>query len=481
MAAEAQTENQPVRALKLTDATALVIGGVIGTGVFLKAAVMTQQVGTPTLVLTAWVAAGLLSLAGALTYAELGAMMPNAGGEYVYLRESYGAAPAFLYGWTQIAVAQTAGIAALATACAAFISTLVPLTSVWAAHSFRLLGRTIDWQFGLQQVVAIGLILIFSAINCGSILLGGRVQSVLTAAKVLGIAVIVGGVFFLSPTTSWANLRSAPGAPQWSGMTAFGAAMLAALWAYNGWNFMPMAAGEVKEPGRNIPRALIGGVLLVILIYCVANLSYFYALPVEQVATGYSTAYRDGLPVATKAAQTFLGEAGARFVSVIFILSTIGALNAGILGTARIPFAMARDGFFFSPLGDLSKRTRVPVRSIILQAVWSSVLALSGTFDQLTDMAIFALWICYGLTASSVFVLRRRLPDAARPYRTLGYPVVPLLFVIVAVWLVINTLGTNPVESVTGLGLIALGLPLYFYFRRKQPSAPRLERAASDL
>ena len=244
--------------------------------------------------------------------------------------------------------------------------------------------------------------------------------------------------------------------------------MLAALWAYDGWNNMPMAAGEVRDPGRNIPFALVAGMALVMAIYCLANLAYFYALPWGEVVTSNSTRFRDALPVATRAAQTFLGEWGGRVVSLAFILSTLGALNGSVLANARVPFAMARDGVFFATMARLSPASRVPVWSIGVQAVWSCLLALSGTYDQLTDCVIFASWIFYGLVTSSVFVLRRQLPDLARPYRTLGYPLVPLVFVATAAWLVINTLAHRPVESAAGLALVGGGLPFYFYFQRQR-------------
>jgi APA family basic amino acid/polyamine antiporter len=241
--------------------------------------------------------------------------------------------------------------------------------------------------------------------------------------------------------------------------------MMAALWAYDGWNNMPMAAGEVQNPGRNIPRALILGMVAVTVVYCIANLAYFYALPFGEVITSSSTKYRDALPVATKAAQTFLGDYGGRIVSIAFILSALGALNGSILANARVPYAMARDGVFFSRMERLHPSSRVPVWAILIQAVWAAILALSGTFDQLTDYVIFASWIFYALVTSSVFVLRRRQPNLARPYRTIGYPWVPLVFVLVAIWLVVNSLFTRPVEAAIGLGLIVLGLPLYLYFR----------------
>ncbi len=468
-----EEKTQLIRGLTLTDTTALVIGTVIGTGVFLKTAVMAQDVGTPTLVLIAWVAAGLLSLAGALTYAELGAMLPHAGGEYVYLRHSYGDASAFLFGWQRFIVAGSASIAALGAGFAVFLSAFPPLNQVWAERKLTLLNQTINWQFGSKQVVAVAVILLLSALNCLTVAFGGKVQSVLTVLKIAGLVLIIGGVFFFAPSVTWSNLATPAGTTQTGGfalLSAFGVAMLAALWAYDGWNNMPMAAGEVQNPGRNIPRALIGGMIVVMTIYCLANLAYFYALPFGEIVTSNSTAHREALPVASKAAQSFLGEYGGRIVALAFVVSALGALNGSILSNARVPYAMARDGVFFASQARLSRTTRVPVIAIMIQAVWSSVLALSGTFDQLTDCLLFASWIFYGLVTSSVFVLRRKLPNAERPYKTIGYPLMPLVFVLVATWLVINTLVNKPVESVVGLVLMALGLPLYFYFRLRQRS-----------
>jgi APA family basic amino acid/polyamine antiporter len=474
----AEEKNQLIRGLTLTGTTALVIGTVIGTGVFMKTAPMAQSTGTPTLVLAAWVAAGLLSLAGALTYAELGAMLPHAGGEYVYLRHSYGDAAAFLFGWQRFIVAGSASIAALGAGFAVFLSAFLPLNQVWAERKFTLFNQTINWQFGSKQLVALGAILLLSSLNCLTVAFGGKVQSALTVLKIAGIAVIIIGVFFFAPTVTWSNLATPAGTPAWSGFAAFGLAMLAALWAYDGWNNMPMAAGEVQNPGRNIPRALIGGTIVIIFIYCLANLAYFYALPFGDVVTSNSTAYRDALPVASNAAQSFLGESGGRFVALAFVVSALGALNGSILSNARVPYAMARDGVFFSKMASLSNTTRVPVIAIMIQAVWSCVLALSGTFDQLTDCLLFASWIFYGLCASSVFVLRRKAPNAERPYKTLGYPLMPLVFVIVATWLVINTWVNKPVESRVGLALIALGLPVYFYFRLRRGAAKPIEVSA---
>ena len=464
----ADEETQLVRGLTSSDTTLLVVGTVIGTGVFLKSAVMAQEVGSPALVLAAWRAAGVLSLAGALSYAELGALLPQAGGEYVYLRHAYGDAPAFLFGWMRFSVAAAGGIAVLGVGFATFLSAVLPLTSVWVERTYKLLGQKIHWQFGTKQIVAVVAILFFSAVNCIGVVFGGRVQSVLTLMKVLGIAAIVFGVFLLSETATWENLKLNSGSAQRIGVSAFGAAMLAALWAYDGWNAMPMVGGEVHNPERNIPRALIGGMLAVMAIYCLANLAYFYALPFAEVLTANSTSHPHALPVATKAAQTFLGSFGGRLISIAFILSALGALNGLILSSARVPFAMARDGLFFSRFSAVSVGSRVPIWSIIIQALWSSVLAISGSYDQLTDYVIFASWIFYGMTTAAVFVLRRKMPGTSRPYKTLGYPVVPLVFVLVALWLVINTLVARPVESATGLALISLGLPVFLYYRYHQ-------------
>jgi APA family basic amino acid/polyamine antiporter len=461
---EASATRELARVLSLRDAIALVLV-VIGTGVFLKTATMAQLVGTPSTVLLAWVAAGLLSLAGALTYAELGAMMPEAGGDYVFLREAYGNLVAFLFGWTNLVLIATGGVAAVATALASFLSSFVPLDAVWATRDFELLGQVVHWRLGVQQLVAVSVILLFSAINSRGVAAGARVQWVTTVAKLGGIAIIVFGAFLLSKSGSWDHLRAPVTAGiAGGGITAFGAAMLAALWAYQGWANVSMVAGEIEKPERNVPRALIYGMLLVILVYLVTNVAYFYALPFSEVLTANSTAYRDALPVAAKAAQTFFSY-GAQLVSIAFIIAVIGALNGIILMNARVPFAMARDGLFFKRLGELNPTSRVPVAAIWTQAIWACVLALSGTFDQITTSVIFALWIFFALVGASLFVLRRKVPAAPRRYRTPGYPVVPILFVLVAVWLVISSVKAYPVESAVGLVLIALGLPFYLYFQ----------------
>ena len=425
---------------------------------------MAQLLGSPSKVLLAWLAAGLLSLTGALTYAELGAMMPEAGGEYVFLREAYGDLPGFLFGWSSVMLIASGGLAAVSNAVASFLAAFVSLDGVWIARDLHLLGQTVHWQLGGQQLVAVAIILLFAAINARGLELGGKVQWAATVAKVGGVAVIVLGAFLLSKSGSWSHLRkpvTAELVP--TGVGAFGAAMIAALWAYQGWSNLPMVAGEIEKPERNLPRALIYGMLLVILVYLVTNVAFFYALPFSEVLTSNSTAYRNALPVASKAAQTFWSH-GAQLVSLCFMIAAIGALNGITLMNARVPFAMARNGLFFRPLGVLNEK-RVPARAIWFQALWACVLALSGTFDQITTSVIFAVWLFTALVGSSLFVLRRKLPAAPRRYRAIGYPVVPAIFVLVAAWLVINSLSATPVESAAGLVLIALGLPFFLFFR----------------
>lgn len=438
-----------VRGLDLGATTALVVGTIIGTGVFLKTARMTQEAGTPALVLLAWVAAGLLSLAGALSYAELGAMLPAAGGEYVYLRAAYGDLPAFLYGWMRLTIGSAGSIASFGAAFATFLSVLIRLETAW-----------------VRQAVAVGVILLFTAVNCLRVSVGGRVQFILTIAKILAIGAIGLGVFFFDRSATWENFRAPAGVAHWCGFSAFGAAMLAALWAFDGWNNMPMVAGEVRDPGRNIPRGLILGMAVVLLVYGLVNAAYFYALPAAEIASSSSTMHATAPPVAAKAARAFLPAFGAQLVAVAALLSTVGVLNGSILTGARIPYAMARDGLFFARFADLCERSAVPIPAILLQGIWASLLALSATFDQLTDCVVFAGMIFYASTTAAVFVLRRKRPDLPRPYKTLGYPVVPILFIVVAVWLLVNTVQNSPRETAAGLGLIALGLPVYFWQRR---------------
>lgn len=329
----------------MTDALALTVGTIIGTGVFLKTAVMGQALGSPLAVLAAWVAAGLLSLAGALTYAELGAMLPRAGGEYVFLRAAYGDWLAFLYGWMRFAVAAAGSIAIYGVGLAIFLGGVVDYGRPWYVTTFRLFGADIAWQFGPRQLIAIGAITLFSLLNSLGVVVGGAAAIRTDGRQGRRHRRHCGGILLGSPTGNWSNVWVSD-VPATVNVTTFGAAMLAALWAFDGWNNLPMAAGEVQHPERNIPRALIFGMLIVLTVYGLANLAYCYALPMSAIATANSTAYPEAPPVATRAAQTFFGDGGARLVSVAFVLSSLGALNGSILTNARVPYAMARDGLF---------------------------------------------------------------------------------------------------------------------------------------
>jgi basic amino acid/polyamine antiporter, APA family len=465
-----QSRRQLVRGLGAADATALVVGTVIGTGVFLKTAIITQLVGKPMLVLAAWVVAGLVSLAGALTYAELGAMLPETGGEYVYLRAAYGDTVAFQFGWMRV-IGGATSTAAVASSFAAFFGSLVTTGRPWVVLAGDLGGHAMHWEVGPRQGIALAAIAAVAVINSIGVKAGGRTQTALAAIKVSAVALIIVGVAVASPGR-WSHFaESAPFIPSVTAKlapaAAFGAAVIAAMWAYTGWSYLPLAAGEIRHPERNLPRAIIGGMLLVVVLYIGINTAYLYALSPAEIVTANSTAYPAAPAVATKAIGTFLSEGAGKIVTVIFLISALGTLNGAMLTTTRVPFAMARAGQFFSVFGTLGRRSHVPLFAIATNAVLASILALSGTYDQLTDLIVFTYAIFYALTASGLFVLRRTMADTPRPYRVIGYPWVPLLFVVATVWLVVNMIRTSPIEAGLVLGLLACGVPAYLTFRRR--------------
>ncbi len=456
-----------IRGLGLVSASAIVIGNVIGTGVFLKTRVMTCNVETPGNVLAVWVAAGLLSLAGALTYAEIATLWPRAGGEYVFLREAYGPRFGFLYGWMQFFIARAGGLAAMSVAFAIFLN--VVTGNRLGTPYFTLKLGAFDYSFGHLQLVALSSIAIVTLINCAAVRVSGAVAAFLTSIKI-ALVLFIGLGAFIYAGGDWAHLwmsgaggacEEVPAATR-GGFGGVGAAMLAALWAYNGWNDLTFLSGEVKRPERNIPLALIGGMIIICLLYVFINLAYFYVLSPAEIS-GVSTKSS----VATEAALRFLGPVAVSLMAMALLASSFGTLHVGVLASGRLPYAMARDRLFFQTFAKLNARTHTPTRSLVAQAVWAGILALSGSFDALTDYSIFGLWIFYALATATVFVFRRRMPEAERPYRTWGYPVVPLLFLIVATWLIFNTLVTAPWRSVTGVVLILLGLPVYEYFARR--------------
>jgi len=441
-------------------AIAVNVANMIGTGVFLKTRVMTCNVGNPRTVLLVWIAAGLLSLAGTFSYSEIAAMLPEAGGDYVYLRRAYGRLVGFLYGWMTFAVAKAGSQAALAVGLGIFMNVALG-------------GALQHWRpFGLSglTLVALSAIWTVALINCASVSAGGRTALVITLAKV-GLVLGVGvGAFSFAPG-SWSHLTGAAAAGTCEGVAesarggvaGFGAAMLGALWAYDGWNNVAPLAGEIRDPQRNLPRAFVGGMLVVAFLYLFVNLAYFYVLTpgqVESVSTSSS--------VATEVLRRFLGPAAVSLTAVALMISSFGSLHASVLANSRVPFAMARDGLFFRGLAQLSARTNVPARAILAQAAWASVLAVSGSYDTLTDSVIFVSWLFYGLSTASLFVFRRTMPDAPRPYRALGYPVIPVVFVLVTVALLVNTFIAAPRQALQGVAVLIAGLPLYWYWARRQ-------------
>ncbi|RZA07888.1 MAG: amino acid permease [Proteobacteria bacterium] len=442
--------NELRRDLRLPEALGIVIGTIIGTGIFLKTSTMTQLVGSSWWVLAAWAVAGGMSLVGALVYAELGELFPQAGGEYVYLRSGYGSWLGFLYGWQRFWIGSPASIAAYGVGAATFMRGVWPISASAAT------------------LLAVALIAAFSALNCLAVQVGGRAQALLTALKLILVLGLTGGLLFFSSTGSWDHFSGAVGGTGavtfgWSG---FGLAVLSALWAFDGWNNLPMAAGEVKDPSRTVPTALIVGVLAVFAAYALANIAFFYALPAEQIIMANSAKFPDALPVATMAAQTVVGHLAVGALAIAMVISALGAMNGSILTGARVPFAMARDGIFPKKLGEISGGGQVPVPAVIAQGVWSCVLALSGTFDQLTDLVVFSGWIFYGLCGFSVLLFRKKLKDRERRYKVPLYPALPLLFCLSAVLLLANTVVASPADSAKGLVLILLGLPVYWWMRR---------------
>jgi APA family basic amino acid/polyamine antiporter len=460
-------QHQLIRGLGPIAAISVNVGNIIGTGVFLKARVMTCNVGTPLRVIAVWIAAGLLALAGALTYAELTTMRPEAGAEYVITRDAYGRVWGFLNGWSQFLISRTASAAALSVGFAIFLNDLMHGKLSRVYFSFTLPGGY-QVPFGKLQVAALVTLAVTTLINCAAVSVSGHVASFITLLKVLLVLGVGVGAFFYQDG-SWAHLTMSnlggtceKVAVTGGGFSGFAAAMLGALWAYDGWNNVSYVAGEVKRPERNLPLALIGSMFIVMALYVLVNVSYYYVLTPAQIAS-----VSPASSVAAEATLRVLGPLAVSLIAAIMLLSSWGSLQTSILGTARIPFAMARDGIFFESLARVSRKTHVPVISLIVQAVWAGVLALSGTFDQLTDFAIFAFWLFYGLVAASVFVFRRREPNAPRPYRTWGYPVVPAIFVLVTICLIVMTIWNAPVQSLIGLLIIASGLPVYWYFARR--------------
>ena len=478
-----------VQAITLTDATMLVAGSMIGSGIFITSAAMARSLGSPMWLLIAWVVTGVITLLGALAYGELAAMFPRAGGQYVFLRESMGPLMGFLYGWTLFLVIQTGTIAAVAVAFGRFLGVLWPAIGPDRYAWFPQGNLCASWlgctdpsnaiQLGLspQRVVALISIVVLTWINLRGVREGQLVQTSLTIIKTgaLALLIVLGLTVGRNATAIAANFRSGnfSGSIDVSGafVVAFGAALVGSLFSSDAWNNVTFAAAEVKNPKRNLPLALLFGTGLVTVLYVMANVAYLHVLPMSGLADG-ATALARGVShatqdrVATAALEVIFGSAGATIMAVAILISTFGCNNGLILAGARVYYAMARDGLFFRRVGSLNHR-RVPAAGLIVQSIWVALLCLTGSYNQLLNYVIFAALVFYALTTIGLFMLRAKRPDIERPYRVLGYPILPALYIALttAVMLLILLSPSTRQDAFLGLAIVVIGVPVYFIWR----------------
>ncbi|HKQ88336.1 MAG TPA: amino acid permease [Candidatus Acidoferrales bacterium] len=483
--ADEKGKPQPARgslipSLGLFSTIMLVAGGVIGSGIFRKPGVMAAQLGSPEALLAVWLLAGVITLFGALANAEIAAAIPETGGQFVFFDRLYGPFVAFLYGWAAFTVFQTGSITAVCYVFAEYGMQLVPLPSLpeaSTAFSFHLpfIGDITPWKDFTTKCVAAAVIVILTAVNYVGVRFGGLVQNVVTLAKFAAMLTLVILVFIPPLEGSVSNLSanslsiSPSGLGWWSAMAA---AMAGAFWAYDGWNKITYVAGEVKEPQRNLPRGLIIGMVLVTALYLLMNAAYSYAMPIDDMA-------KSKLVAANVAELCVPG--GGRWIALAVMLSTFGAANAIILASARVYFSMARHGMAPRFLGRVHPRFHTPAAALVVQGLWAVILLFSGTFDQITDMLIFVIWIFYAAGAWGVVTLRRREPNLPRPYRVPGYPVVPIVFVLFAIAYLALTIHNDIagyraavaagkpalINSALGLALVLVGTPIYLIYRRR--------------
>ena len=428
------------RVLTLLDATMINAGGIIGSGIFMVPATIALLTGSTSLILAVWVFGGLISLFGALSVAELGAAMPRAGGQFVYLNEAYGPVWGYLYGWSCVAVINTASIAAVGVAFSEYLSFFFPLSTM-----------------GIKSVAILSVILL-TIINILDVKSGARAQNIFTLLKIGAILGII-SLGLVMDGGSAENIQPFyPDRPLPALVGPLGLAMVSVLWTYDGWIFITYVAGEVKNPGRNIPLSLVFCMLIVISIYLLINFVFTYTLGIG--AMGTSTL------VASDSAFIFLGEKGAVLVSIIILISLLGANNGFILTSARINYAMARNRLFFQQAAKVHPKFKSPANALIIQAVWACALTFSGTYNQLITYIIFASWIFYAMSCAAVIILRKKRPEMKRPYKTPGYPYIPIIFILFAVFLTFNTILEAPRDAAVGAGIILAGLPLYFYWKK---------------
>ena len=446
---------QLVRGLGAWDGALLTIGATVGTGIFITTGDIARVLPHGGLILLVWLAGGLLTLAGALTYAALGVLFPRAGGIYHFLKEAYGPLPGFLYGWACFLIIMSGGIAAIAVGFGEYLGAFLPFFSTQHVLLAIPLGGW-TWTLSGGQVAAAAAIVVLTAVNVVGLREGAGTQNLLTVLKVAAIAGFVAFGLLVDGQALPELLAPVPAAGL---VTAFGVGMIAALWTFDGWYGLTLSAGEVRRPGRNLPLGLIAGTGAVLVMYTLLNLVYLRALPVAAMA---------GTPrIGESAAAALFGPAGARLVTLAVLVSTLGCLASTILYAARIYLPMAQDGVFFPTLARVHPRFRTPARCLVAQGAWAVLLTVTGTYSQLYTYAIFAATLFHVATGAAVFVLRRTRPALPRPYRVWGYPVVPALFLLACALLVANTLAERPAESLAGLGLVALGLPAYAAWRRR--------------
>ncbi len=475
-----------VKALTLTDATMLVAGSMIGSGIFIVSADISRTVTSPLWLMLAWVAAGVITMLGALAYGELAAMYPRAGGQYVFLRESMGPMMGFLYGWTLFIIIQTGTIAAVAVAFGRFLGVLWPAMTpdrfAWFPHhDFVTSGGSIDAGLSPQRLIALISIWILTWVNLRGIREGKLVQTTLTIVKTgaLALLIILGLTIGRNAQAIAANFSSGA----FSGgvsitsafMVAFGASLVGSLFSSDAWNNVTFAAAEVQNPKRNLPLALFLGTALVSTLYLLANVAYLNVLPLHGIKDGAAVLER-GIQFATQdrvgsaAAEVIFGAAGATIMASAILVSTFGCNNGLILSGARVYYAMAKDRLFFRSVGNLN-RNHVPAAALVAQAIWASFLCLTGTYNQLLDYVIFAALIFYALTTIGLFILRAKRPDAERPYRAFGYPLLPALYILLAstIAVVLLIADKTRTQALSGLVIVAIGIPVYYLWRRAEP------------
>ena len=457
-------ERKLVRTLGTGYVVIFVVANIIGSGVYKKIAPMAAELHSSIWILMAWIVGGIITLFGALSNAEVAGLLADTGGEFVYLKKIYNRFFSFMYGWSLFTVIQTATISSLAYVFAQSLNSIIPIPDIFSSLQHITIGGVFYpfQDFGVK-LTAILLILILTGLNISGLKSGAGVSKAIMLLVITGLITIV--FFGLgSVTTRPANFMNVKELTDGTiTLSSFYTAMLAAFWAYQGWVSVGFIGGEVKDATRNIPKGIVTGVLIVIFIYLLVNVTYLSLLSIPQLVHIHESGNQIA---AVEAVRTFWGTGGVMFISLLILVTTLGCTNASILTGARPYYAMAREKLFFSGIAKINKAS-VPSNSLLWQGIWASILVLSGTFDQLTDMIIFAVFIFYGATAFGVFILRVRMPDAHRPYKVWGYPVVPAIFILFCIGLFFNTIITRPREAAIGMILILSGIPVYIYMKRK--------------